>query len=168
MNNSYIQNSSHTETNKQGYYCKLQEVLAGIHNHNVLDRYSAEGHYRDHNTLWWLETSYKLSNQNFCVCLFLFNQFIYIWMSFSGNSYWPPTMFLQSMLGSCTNRRGTKTGATILCMKWIKEAQVWISSDLGLEQSGKSTPSLLNCCRKGKLSCLDVCLSVKKNLFLAE
>ena len=30
MNNSYIQNSSHTETNKQGYY-KLQEVLADIH-----------------------------------------------------------------------------------------------------------------------------------------
>ena len=31
------------------------------------------------------------------------------------------------------------------------------------EQSGKSTP----CCRRGKLSCVDVCLSVKK-LFLAE
>ena len=40
--------------------------------------------------------SYKLSNQNFCVCLFLFNQFIYIGMSFSGNLSCPPAMFLQN------------------------------------------------------------------------
>ena len=83
-------------------------------------------------------------------------------MSFPGNSSYPLTMFLQSMLqnsttgqiricnvgccqGTCINRRGTKTGATVWCMKWIKVAQVykWISSNLGFEQSGKSTLSLL-------------------------
>ena len=46
-------------------------------------------------------------------------------------------------LASCTNQRGTKTGATVWCLKWRNEAQVWISSDSGLEQSGKSIPSPL-------------------------
>ena len=63
---------------------------------------------------------------------------------------------------SCTNQRGTKASATF----WHMGSQVWISSNLGLEQSGKSTPSFR--CRKGKLSCLDACLSIKKTFWLSR
>ena len=55
--------------------------------------------------------------------------------------------------------KGTKTDATVWCMK---EAQVWISSDLGLEQSGKSTPSPLVVEKASSVAGMFVLASKKK------
>ena len=107
-----------------------------------------------------------------CVCLFEnFNWFIYIGMTFSGNSYCPPTMFFQSMLQN-SSTLGRFRAVTLAASRLVAASEINCLAYkmhkrspsvaryppiLGLSKVEKAPLHL--CCRKCKLSYMLGCLS---------